>query len=426
MRSSSSSLSSSPYLSLSLYLIFLLSSLYILGVFQYLFQSVAISDAFSSRHSHYHSKLRNNRKLRVDDNYEFRITIFSDLHYGEEEDGWGIDQDINSSRVIRNILGREDANLVVLNGDLITGENTFLENSTAYIDTVVAPLVENNIPWASTYGNHDSQFNLSREALFLEESKYQLSYTQHSPPDVDGVTNYYLPIYPPANSNSPDVPLAILWFFDSQGGAPFQALPDSETIPDYVTPFIVDWFTTTSSQLTRKHNRHLPSLAFVHIPTTAFLDAQKEAFVDPLVYRPRYPGLNADVPLAAQGDGTQDILFMEALVGMEGLHSVFSGHDHGDSWCTDFPKEGVVKGREGKNGPFLCFCKHSGYGGYGNWNRGARVVRLGFAVEEEKGEEVAGEMQVDSWVRMEDGEVIQVVGLNATYGVDIYPIFDGE
>jgi hypothetical protein len=37
-------------------------------------------------------------------------------------------------------------------------------------------LVEHGVPWASTYGNHDSQFNLSREALFQEENKYSLSY----------------------------------------------------------------------------------------------------------------------------------------------------------------------------------------------------------------------------------------------------------
>ncbi|PQE28591.1 calcineurin-like phosphoesterase protein [Rutstroemia sp. NJR-2017a WRK4] len=403
---SSSSSSFSPYL-LLFYLAFLFIALRIFGVvsdLQYLLQSFTLSSRQPT-----HSILGNDVKLRVDQNYEFLITIFSDLHYGEEEDGWGIDQDVNSTKVIRDILEWENSNLVVLN-----------ENSTAYLDTVVAPLVKNNIYWASTYGNHDSQFNLSREALFLEESKYQLSYTQHSPPGVDGVRNYYLPIYPPIDSESPDDPLAILWFFDSQGGAPFQASSDSETIPNYVTPSIVDWFTSTSSQLTEKYGRSLPSLAFVHIPPIAFLEKQEEAFVDPDVYLPRYPGLNADVPLAAQGDGTQDKLFMEALVGIEGLHSVYSGHDHGDAWCADFPKAGVVKGREDGNGPFLCFCKHSGYGGYGTWNRGARVLRLWFGME---GEE---EMQVDTWVRMEDGDVIQMVGLNTTYGTDIYPPLDGE
>lgn len=32
--------------------------------------------------------------------------------------------------------------LVVLNGDLITGEDTFLENSTHYIDQIVQPMLK--------------------------------------------------------------------------------------------------------------------------------------------------------------------------------------------------------------------------------------------------------------------------------------------
>ncbi len=53
-------------------------------------------------------------KLRLDPNNEFHIAIFSDLHYGEEEDGWGITQDINSTRVMNNILDYEDPDFVII------------------------------------------------------------------------------------------------------------------------------------------------------------------------------------------------------------------------------------------------------------------------------------------------------------------------
>jgi predicted MPP superfamily phosphohydrolase len=53
-------------------------------------------------------------KLRLDANNEFHIAIFSDLHYGEEEDGWGITQDVNSTRVMNNILNSEKPDFVVL------------------------------------------------------------------------------------------------------------------------------------------------------------------------------------------------------------------------------------------------------------------------------------------------------------------------
>ena len=82
-------------------------------------------------------------------------------------DAWsfGPQQDIWSTYVMNQVFDAESPQLVVLNGDLITGENTFLENSTDYIDEIVAPLVQRKLSWASTYGNHDSAFNLSRDSI---------------------------------------------------------------------------------------------------------------------------------------------------------------------------------------------------------------------------------------------------------------------
>jgi hypothetical protein len=290
----------------------------------------------------------------------------------------------------------------------------------------VKPLVDRNLSWASTYGNHDSQYNLSRPDLFAEESKYSLSYTQHAS-NTSGITNYYLPLYPSASAPNCETPVAILWFFDSQGGAPFLAPADSEEIPNWVAPDIVAWFTGERAALNAKWGP-LPSLAFVHIPPTAFIDVQQSALPTAGQESTLFPGLNDDVPLAFEGDGTQDIPFMQALVDTPGLHSVYSGHDHGDAWCGLWPNvTGVnVTGQSGVNGkgPIVCFCKHSGYGGYGNWNRGARILRLSFPSG--AGQPGADVMEVESWVRMENGEVVQRVGLNATYGVDEYPLQDGQ
>lgn len=92
--------------------------------------------------------------LHFTENGTFQITIFEDLHFGEAEDtDWGPSQDANSLRVMETVLSSEATQLVVLNGDLITGENTYKENSTNYIDRIVAPIVEVGLPWASTYGS---------------------------------------------------------------------------------------------------------------------------------------------------------------------------------------------------------------------------------------------------------------------------------
>lgn len=98
----------------------------------------------------------------------------------------------------------------------------------------------------------------------------------------------------------------------------------------------------------------------MHIPPSSFLRVQRREFGGVGMERAEFPGLNDDVPLDSQGSGTgdgqMDRAFMDALVQV-GVHSVYSGHDHGDSWCGNWPDaDGLGMG----TGPKLCFCKHTG------------------------------------------------------------------
>lgn len=63
------------------------------------------------------------------------------------------------------------------------------------------------------------------------------------------------------------------------------------------------------------------------------------------------------------------------------------------------------------NGLNMCFGRHSGYGGYGSWTRGARQILL---------DERTLSTQLSTWIRLEDGSVSGSVNLNATYGEDAY------
>ena len=381
----------------------------------------------------------------------FKIAAFSDLHYGENEDSFGIPQDGNSSRLMYHVLDVEKPNLVILNGDLVTGENTFATNSSHYVDKIVEPLVKKNYKWASTYGNHDSKFNLTRESILAREQKYTNSYTQSGPTDTDGITNYILPLYAARTGlrvisshrqsfsisqiSGRDRPVALLYFLDSRGGS--QGDPENnDNIPNFVSERTVVWLKESVQHSNRKWGV-VPSLAFVHIPIQAFWDLQQNMQAN--VGGKHFPGLNADVPVQQQGNGAvgrnccvyhgQDIPLMQTFLEMEGLHSIYSSHDHGDSWCGTWQNEtipsepalnhGINYASNGR--PFLCFTKHSGFGGYGQWNRGVRQIQLSF--------EDDGKMNVQTWVRMQDGkdhaQVITNVTLNNTYGQDNYPTTDG-
>lgn len=331
--------------------------------------------------------------------------------------GWGPASDLKTVKVIETILDVEKPNFVILNGDLITGENTHVQNATAYLDQIVEPLVQRQTPWASTYGNHDRDYNLSPSALFLREKNLfpKLSLTRSMVSNADaGVTNYVLPIFPSDPRIS--VPAMLLWFFDSRGGNEYQSLDSSGAgipIPGFVHPSVVDWFTTQKALLLTRYGREIPGLAFVHIPIYAMA-----AFQSTGVDAHEEPGINDDNPLAPQslthGVYTAgDIPFMRALSTTPSLRAVFSGHDHGNDWCAkwDGSLPGMVVPGPAQ-GLAMCFGRHTGYGGYGSWTRGSRQIFL---------HEETLESEVETWVRLEDEKISGAVVLNGTYGGDWYP-----
>ncbi|KAK4120733.1 Metallo-dependent phosphatase [Parathielavia appendiculata] len=369
--------------------------------------------------------------LRFRPDGTFHISIFEDLHFGENAwDDWGSQQDIYSLKVMETVLDAEPTtDFVILNGDLITGDNAFCENSTDYVDQLVRPMLQRGLTWASVYGNHDSDFNLSTTDILAREIQWPNARTANMVLEPDtGVSNYYLPVY--ARGCNPACkscqPALLLWFFDSRGGFKYQHRDPTTgnlvPLPNWVDSRVVDWFKQTNDDLIRSAGgKVIPSLAFVHIPTNA-----SRALQDMGIDKHRQPGINDDKPLSQQaqgwcpdgrndgtcGYGGQDEPFMRAITSTPGLMALFSGHDHGDTWCYKW--EGLLPGMtvEG-NGVNLCFGQHSGYGGYGSWIRGARQVVVSLEKLENR--------IIDTYIRLESGRVVGAATLNSTYGQDRYP-----
>uniref|UniRef100_A0A0W0G322 Calcineurin-like phosphoesterase domain-containing protein n=1 Tax=Moniliophthora roreri TaxID=221103 RepID=A0A0W0G322_MONRR len=333
----------------------------------------------------------------------FKITVFSDLHYGENPwDSWGPEQDANSTRLMKTVLPDEKPDYVVLNGDLITGENTFRENSTTLIDEIVGPLNDAKVPFSSTHGNHDNNPNITHmEEIEREQKVAPLSYTRAAPKGVGGAGgpgNYWVPVY----ATSEDLePALILWFFDSRGG--FSPGANSVAVPDWVDESVAEWISTETAAMNAAWGpaENRGALAFVHIPPHLITDVQTN--LDPVAN----PGLNADEldgigsvqATFTEGNSGKDDAFWKALnENVKNLHAVFSGHDHGDEWCAREPVRDVI----------FCFGKHSGYGGYGQpeWGYGVRNV-LFSSPDPKQG--------VETWIRLEQGETRARIILDSNY-----------
>ncbi|KZP11437.1 Metallo-dependent phosphatase [Athelia psychrophila] len=347
----------------------------------------------------------NKPRLTFSSSGTFKLTIFSDLHFGENPSTeWGPTQDVNSLKLMRTVLVDEAPDYIVTNGDLITGENTYRENSTELVDMIMRPLNEVGVPFSSSFGNHDNQKNIShREEILREQSISPLSYTRLAPEHIGGQGgegNYWVPIY----ENAKDLrPALIIWFFDSRGG---WSLGDtSAPLPDWVDASVAGWIQRETYIMDAAwgaaESTGRAALVFVHIPPHAIEKVSKS------LNETANPGLNAD----ALGQGStqasdnpksigRDQPFWDALnTHVKNLRAIISGHNHGNEWCAREPTKDVI----------FCFNKHSGYGGYDRTGWGHGVRNMVFSP-------TALNKFPETWIRLEGGHTRARVTLDDAYG----------
>lgn len=121
--------------------------------------------------------------------------------------------------------------MVILNGDLTSCEFVAPENVTSVIDQLTAPLVDRNMPFAVTFGNHDMSKTCSTRVIsehmwdnIKGKNGKKLSFATplvSGSYEKIGTSNYYIPVYSSSGGGNPHLSM-MLWFFDSKGGRDFQ------------------------------------------------------------------------------------------------------------------------------------------------------------------------------------------------------------
>jgi predicted MPP superfamily phosphohydrolase len=298
------------------------------------------------------------------DTYRFKIVQLSDLHLGEASNTpWGPDQDLKTWKLIDTILKAEQPDLIILSGDQVSANDC--PNAAEYYKMIGKKLSHYKIPWAMIFGDYDDMdYNLrdgsngivpakySREDLLEVDMSFQYSLTKKGPEHVFGLTNYLLDIY--ANDNA----AAQIYLFDSGGGS----------LPKQLLQSQVNWYNQMYGRL--------PAVAFQHIPTMN------------MQYNDRCIGFHGeDLQVLDYDPG-----LVNAMSESTRVYFLAAGHSHGNNYCCPFTMWLQV-----------CLGAHSGYGGYGRWERGARVYELEMKDPEEHA------MKWKSWVRLESGEIYDQV-----------------
>ena len=295
------------------------------------------------------------------DIFTFTILQITDIHLGEAPDtDWGPEQDRMTYAAIDTYISTEKADLILLTGDQLTANN-IVDNATSYFDILGAHMDSHATPWGFIFGNHDDMplditpdtpAKTDRRELMKTMEKYsEYGVTrQDSPDDVYGVSNYVLDV------NLQESPGLQILLLDTGGGS----------IPEELNSTQLEWLSTA-------RRVDIPAVAFQHIPTKEFI------FIDDKCVGSY--GDQSVTPPQAGDAGIVNYLIKDANVMF-----LSAGHDHGNDYCCPLQQLSI------------CFGKHSGYGGYGTWDKGVRMFELTANVKQSY-------ITYKSWVRMENGTV---------------------
>lgn len=161
-------------------------------------------------------------------------------------------------KFMEKALGAEKPDLVVFTGDqLAGGKIETAEGVYAGIKAILQPVVDRNIPFTVTFGNHDSDDGcpVSRDEQFAYYQTFPGCLAYDAVPEMYGTGTHNLPIYA---SNSNEIKFN-LWIVDSN---------DYDRVNggyDYVHQDQIDWYEKTSKELEEKEGHLVPSIVFQHI-----------------------------------------------------------------------------------------------------------------------------------------------------------------
>lgn len=277
----------------------------------------------------------------------FKIVQFTDIHL--QYDSYRSDSVIV---MMRAIIEREKPDLVMLTGDIVGSDN----RAKAW-RKVAQVMVDAKTPWAAMFGNHDAEFELTKQQTLDAIAGLPYNLTVNGPETVAGAGNYVLPIQS-ANSSKT---AALCYVLDV---SETNRAPEGHTgVYEWIDDSQVQWYASQSAAFTAQNGgKPLPALAFFHIPFPEY---------------DRVADQRTTVGYAAERANPSPLRsnFFEALKAGNDVMGTFVGHHHNNNSIGYL--DGIA----------LAFGQTTGRQVYGELGAGARVIVLH-----------EGERKFDSWI----------------------------
>lgn len=276
---------------------------------------------------------QNDTTLRFREDGTFWIAQFTDLHLDPSSPGKA-----QTLTILREIITREQPDLVVLTGDVVTRAP-----AAEGWRSIIRFFTEERQPYVVLLGNHDAE-TIAKDSIYtlLEGTPYCLS--KRGPVEISGRGNQQLRI----RGSRENTTGALLYLIDSGQYYHDQSLSHYDIIHYDQIEWLRRVHTETQEEI---GDDTLPALLFFHIPVPEYsaLSDNKEV-VGEMRWHVNSPAINSGL--------------FSTMLEMKGVMGAFCGHDHSNDAI------GLYKGLA------LGYGRVSGIDAYEGLSRGGRIIVL--------------------------------------------------
>lgn len=261
--------------------------------------------------------------IQLKDDEDFRILQLTDIHLGGSRFCAYADQ--RAVEAVYDLIRSQSPNFIIVTGDLVfsLGVKSFSINNYTPMAQFATLMRNIGIPWAFTYGNHDTEFVSSHSSEEIQTLFHRLSYDHtfnllypRKQPDISGRSNQMIKII-----NQDQHIRQLLFLLDSNAyiGTHMKEY-------DCVHEDQVRWYEMMTEKECRNEGCIVPSLLFMHMPLKAYADAYE-----------KYKKGSSEVTrhYGKIGEKNEEICYsklpcrlFEAVKKLKSTKGIFVGHDH--------------------------------------------------------------------------------------------------
>lgn len=266
--------------------------------------------------------------LRLDlQNEKLTILQLTDTHLS-----FGIDyNDQRTFKLIAALVEYTNPDIVVF-----TGDQTMAPFGPQLFNRLCMEMDKMDVYWTFVFGNHDNDHSRYEDYFKFTDQYDKLLFKVGPELTEGGFGNFKIETY------YDDTPFYQLYMLDTHSEV------GGEMAYGWLSEAQVNWYDTHAES---DKSSDVKSSIFIHIPLMEYLDFTEEAAVDGVKGEGIYhQGMNT---------GLFDVIVEHGVT-----QGVFVGHDHLNNFS--FLKDNVL----------LAYGQASGYNGYGNTNKGGRLIEI--------------------------------------------------